>query len=81
MLGNSVEPLQRETGTKDKVAEYWLQILIKKAKDAQEKDPNLDPEDIAKDLADWLKKQPGDKMNPLLDIAGTISVYYIFLLH
>lgn len=67
----TVTQMQTATGTKDKVAEYWIQILIAKARTMKAESPGRSPEEIAEELSAWLEKQPGDKINPLLDIAGT----------
>ncbi|KAF8994931.1 hypothetical protein BDZ89DRAFT_1096970 [Hymenopellis radicata] len=65
-----VQLLQTATGTKDKITQEWIDVLIAKAKEMQAKDPKSSPEEIATLLEKWLDEQPGDKMNPLLDIAG-----------
>jgi len=35
--------------------------------------PSRLSESIAEELREWLKSQPGDKMNPLLSISGMFS--------
>ncbi|KAF7374456.1 hypothetical protein MSAN_00329700 [Mycena sanguinolenta] len=67
---SSVENIQRNSGTKDKITQYWIGILISKVKAAKAENPRRKAEDIASELKDWLDAQPGDQMNPLLDIAG-----------
>ncbi|KAJ7183079.1 hypothetical protein B0H12DRAFT_1040514, partial [Mycena haematopus] len=66
----SVEEFQRNSGTKDKITQYWIETLIRKAKAAKAENPRRKADDIASELKDWLDAQPGDKMNPLLDIPG-----------
>ncbi|KAJ7733552.1 hypothetical protein DFH07DRAFT_780573 [Mycena maculata] len=66
----SVENLQRSTGTKDKITQFWIEQLISKAQAMKAEDPRRTVDDIASELATWLEQQPGDKMNLLLDIAG-----------
>ncbi|KAJ7852374.1 hypothetical protein B0H14DRAFT_3658548 [Mycena olivaceomarginata] len=72
MLGDPkpVEEHQRKSGTKDKVTQYWVETLIGKAKAMKADNPRRLGADIASELKIWLDEQPGDKMNPLLDIVG-----------
>lgn len=65
-----IEAMQTATGVKDKVAEYWIQLLVKKAKDLQNANPGRSHESIAEELRLWLDEQPGDKINPLLSLPG-----------
>lgn len=62
--------LQTATGVKDKVAQYWINILLEKARQMKADSPGRTADEIAKELRIWLEKQPGDKVNPLLNIAG-----------
>ncbi|KAJ7170381.1 hypothetical protein C8R43DRAFT_1120811 [Mycena crocata] len=66
----SVENLQRSTGTKDKITQFWITQLISKAQAMKVENPRRTADDVALELMTWLDQQPGDKMNPLLDIAG-----------
>jgi hypothetical protein len=68
-----ISKLQTATGVKDKVAQYWIDILLEKARQMKADNPGHSPASIADDLQKWLDEQPGDKVNPLLDIAGTLS--------
>ncbi|KAK6975043.1 hypothetical protein R3P38DRAFT_2582879 [Favolaschia claudopus] len=72
MLGNAkaITEHQRSTGTKDKTTQHWIDILLEKAKAMKLADSARSDEDIADELEAWLKSQPGDKMNPLLEILG-----------
>ncbi|KAL1757677.1 hypothetical protein FB107DRAFT_289061 [Schizophyllum commune] len=72
MLGNAkaVKRMQTASGTKDKITQHWIDILLEKAQSEHKKDPERSVEDIVVQLRKWLQEQPGDKMNPLLDIAG-----------
>ncbi|KAL1681234.1 hypothetical protein EV122DRAFT_250202 [Schizophyllum commune] len=63
-----VTEMQTASGTKDKVAQHWIDILLEKAKAM--KKGNRTVEDVSRELHAWLAQQPGDKMNPLLSIAG-----------
>ncbi|KAJ6600335.1 hypothetical protein DFH09DRAFT_1497797 [Mycena vulgaris] len=65
-----IKKLQTATGVKDKVAQYWIEILLEKARKMKADDPSKSVDDIAEELRIWLAAQPGDKLNPLLDIAG-----------
>ncbi|KAJ7879259.1 hypothetical protein B0H14DRAFT_3082931 [Mycena olivaceomarginata] len=72
MLGDAkaVEDNQRKSGTKDKVAQYWIEQLISKAKAMKSDHPRRKADEIAAELKTWFDAQPGDKMNPLLDLVG-----------
>jgi len=65
-----IEAMQTATGVKDKVAEHWIQLLLKKAKELQNTNPGRSHESIAEELRLWFKEQPGDKINPLLSMPG-----------
>ncbi|KAF7339456.1 hypothetical protein MSAN_02159900 [Mycena sanguinolenta] len=62
--------LQTATGVKDKVAQYWIDILLKKSREIKANNPGRTAESIKRELEIWLSQQPGDKVNPLLDISG-----------
>ncbi|KAJ7902849.1 hypothetical protein B0H14DRAFT_3079952 [Mycena olivaceomarginata] len=62
--------LQTKTGVKDKVAQYWIDILLEKAWKIKGDSPERNIKSITEELQVWLDEQPGDKVNPLLDIAG-----------
>ncbi|KAJ7509389.1 hypothetical protein B0H11DRAFT_1901510 [Mycena galericulata] len=62
--------LQTATGVKDKVAQYWIDILLQKAREMKANDSGRTADSIAAELKAWLLDQPGDKVNPLLDISG-----------
>ncbi len=70
-IDKDVATMQTDTGTKDKVAQYWIDTLLEKAKGMRQADPGRSVESVVNELAAWLKEQPGDKINPLLDIPGT----------
>ncbi|KAJ6456513.1 hypothetical protein C8R45DRAFT_1056469 [Mycena sanguinolenta] len=65
-----ISRLQTATGVKDKVAQYWIDILLKKSREIKANNPARTAESIKQELTLWLSQQPGDKVNPLLDIAG-----------
>ncbi|KAJ7719076.1 hypothetical protein B0H14DRAFT_3098629 [Mycena olivaceomarginata] len=56
-----VENLQRETGTKDKITQYWIERLLARAKDLKAERRTRTPTEIAAELQKW---------NPLLDLPG-----------
>lgn len=62
--------MQTATGTKDKIAQHWIDILLKKSREMKSTNPSRLSENIAEELRGWLKSQPGDKINPLLSISG-----------
>lgn len=67
---DAVRQMQTNTGTKDKVAQYWIDILLKKAKIFKCENPDKSQDEITMELLGWLRDQPGDKVNPLLGIAS-----------
>ncbi|KAJ7203485.1 hypothetical protein B0H12DRAFT_1035514 [Mycena haematopus] len=70
MHGNKkgIEDLQRGTGTKDKVSQHWIDLLLKRADDLHRASPRQSKAQIASEIKTWFDQQPGDKWNPLLDI-------------
>ncbi|KAF4584660.1 hypothetical protein EYR38_001890 [Pleurotus pulmonarius] len=62
--------MQTATGTKDKIAQYWIDILLAKSREMKSLSPGRSSEDIATELQTWLDTQPGEKMNPLLSVSG-----------
>ncbi|KAJ7199798.1 hypothetical protein GGX14DRAFT_372817 [Mycena pura] len=66
----ALEKLQRKSGIKDRIAQHWMELLIQKVKAMKAADPGLTTESMAEEVKTWLDEQPGDKMNPLLDITG-----------
>ncbi|THU93261.1 hypothetical protein K435DRAFT_861654 [Dendrothele bispora CBS 962.96] len=69
-ISSRVEEIQTWTGTKDKITQHWVEILLQKANDHRNANPGVTSDDRVAELTKWLDSQPGDKMNPLLDIAG-----------
>lgn len=74
MYGHSapIEKLQTTTGTKDKIAQHWIEILLTKARQMKADNPTQSRDDIAAKLREWFKEQPGDKINPLLLLEGRV---------
>ncbi|KAJ7782483.1 hypothetical protein DFH07DRAFT_949282 [Mycena maculata] len=67
---DTIETRQRSSGTKDKISQYWIDQILARVADIREKEPQADIDDIASRVQTWLEEQPGDKMNPLLDMTG-----------
>jgi hypothetical protein len=67
---SAVEAMQKATGTKDKITQYWIEILLQKAQEEKKTHRSKSVQAIAQELEIWFENQPGDKMNPLLTIAG-----------
>ncbi|KAJ7050132.1 hypothetical protein C8F01DRAFT_1068165 [Mycena amicta] len=65
-----IDKLQTATGIKDKVAQYWIDIILEKARKMKAEHPTRKADNIATELRSWLAEQPGDKVNPLLDFSG-----------
>ncbi|PBK88931.1 hypothetical protein ARMGADRAFT_1047274 [Armillaria gallica] len=65
-----VSNMQTTMGTKDKVTQHWIEILLKKTKDIRKKKPDHSLDSVIDELCTWLKDQSDDKLNPLLDISG-----------
>ncbi|KAK0467035.1 uncharacterized protein EV420DRAFT_1636068 [Desarmillaria tabescens] len=65
-----VTEMQTATGIKDKVAQHWIEQLLAKAKEMKHAEPGRSLESVVEELQKWFDEQPGDKINPLLDIAG-----------
>ncbi|KAJ7213834.1 hypothetical protein GGX14DRAFT_392616 [Mycena pura] len=61
---------QTASGTKDKVTQYWIEKLIQRGAEIRKANPSRSVRDVTQELRAWLTVQPGDKMNPLLDLAG-----------
>lgn len=62
--------MQTATGTKDKISQHWIEILLQKSRELKSNRPGQSIESIATELQAWLRCQPGDKYNPLLSIEG-----------
>jgi len=81
MLGveKAVTDRQTYSGTKDPIAQNWIDILIAKARELKATQPHLTKIEIAADLREWFDAQPGDKINPLLSVAGKYAAMLISL--
>ncbi|KAJ3713977.1 hypothetical protein DFJ43DRAFT_1043883 [Lentinula guzmanii] len=65
----NVTRIQTASGTKDKITEQWIQRLISQARQYKA-ETKLPQSEIMQKLREWLRNEPGEKMNPLLDITG-----------
>ncbi|KAJ3727978.1 hypothetical protein C8R42DRAFT_755961 [Lentinula raphanica] len=65
----NVTKSQTESGTKDKITQTWIEKLIAQARTFKE-ETSLTEVEITAKLQEWFENQPGNKMNPLLDITG-----------
>ncbi|KAJ6618047.1 hypothetical protein B0H10DRAFT_1796088, partial [Mycena sp. CBHHK59/15] len=63
-----VDALQTALGTKDKIAQHWIEILIQKSREMQAKTPGRLVDDISTELLIWLAEQTDQPYNPLLDL-------------
>ena len=68
-----IEKLQMATGTKDKIAQHWIETLLARARQMKTDSPGRSRDDIATELREWFKEQPGDKINPLLLLESKVS--------
>ncbi|KAJ6563490.1 hypothetical protein B0H10DRAFT_1929455 [Mycena sp. CBHHK59/15] len=67
-VASHVEVLQTSTGTKDKIAQHWIEILIAKSREMQAADPRQSVDQISEELLVWLGKETDQPYNPLLDL-------------
>lgn len=70
---------QTATGTKDKIAQHWIDILLEKSRKLKRENPSRTPQSISEELNTWLVEQPGEKINPLLVMPGPYSISSVFL--
>ncbi|KAJ7208195.1 hypothetical protein GGX14DRAFT_365577 [Mycena pura] len=63
------------TGTKDKVTVYWIEQALAEFASVRAREPAASIDEISAHVQTWLDAQPGDKMNPLLDITGLDPSY------
>ncbi|KAJ6620123.1 hypothetical protein B0H10DRAFT_2163604 [Mycena sp. CBHHK59/15] len=67
-VASHVEALQTSTGTKDKIAQHWINILIQKSREMQAASPARSVDEISNELLVWLAKETDQPYNPLLDL-------------
>jgi hypothetical protein len=63
-----VAALSTKSGTKDKIAQYWIDILLAKSNEMQERFPDKPVDEISTELLEWLGSQTSKPYNPLLDM-------------
>jgi hypothetical protein len=69
-IATAVADLQTKSGTKDKIAQYWIERLIEMAREEAKNHPSKTTEQITTELLEWLKGQTKRPYNPLLDVPG-----------
>ncbi|KAJ6601678.1 hypothetical protein B0H10DRAFT_1958311 [Mycena sp. CBHHK59/15] len=67
-VASHVDALQTSTGTKDKIAQHWIDILILKSREMQASTPGRSVDEISNELLVWLAKETDQPYNPLLDL-------------
>ncbi|EJD47400.1 hypothetical protein AURDEDRAFT_62361, partial [Auricularia subglabra TFB-10046 SS5] len=68
---SQVGDIQTETGTKDSIAQYWIELLLQRAQELRnDKSRRWSEAEIIEHLTSWLENQPGEKQHPLLDWIG-----------
>ncbi|EJD42846.1 hypothetical protein AURDEDRAFT_67176, partial [Auricularia subglabra TFB-10046 SS5] len=71
-IESAVTSLQTATGVKDRLAQYWIDRLIIRARELKNGERALSDEDIVAELTAWLKAETGEHeaYNVLLTFAG-----------
>ncbi|KAJ7918581.1 hypothetical protein B0H13DRAFT_2434969 [Mycena leptocephala] len=67
-VASRVDALQTSTGTKDKIAQHWIDILIEKSREMQASTPGRSVDEISNELLVWLAEETDEPYNPLLDL-------------
>ncbi|KAJ7937998.1 hypothetical protein B0H13DRAFT_2302086 [Mycena leptocephala] len=63
-------------GTKDKIAQHWIDILIQTAHETRAASPGRNIDEISNEFLIWLSKETNEPYNPLLDLPYTYYHYY-----
>ncbi|KAJ7848917.1 hypothetical protein B0H13DRAFT_1906518 [Mycena leptocephala] len=71
-IASRVEELQASTGTKDKIAQHWIDILIQTAREAQAASPGRSVDDLPNELLVWLGNKTDQPYNHPLDVPYTL---------
>lgn len=74
-VASHVTALQTKTGTKDKIAQHWIDMLIQKARDKQAESPGKPHPEISNELLTWLGSQTVQPYNALLDMPCMSSAF------
>ncbi|KZP11281.1 hypothetical protein FIBSPDRAFT_899076 [Athelia psychrophila] len=69
-IEKTVVDMQTASGTKDKIAQHWINILIARSREMKLNRPGRPIDEIVSELCSWFESQPGKKMNPLLSVQG-----------
>ncbi|KAJ4464605.1 hypothetical protein C8R41DRAFT_872068 [Lentinula lateritia] len=67
-VASHVEKLQTKTGTKDKIAQHWIEILLKESSKQHREHPETTKDEISEAMLTWLASQTNQPYNPLLDV-------------
>ncbi|KAJ7753276.1 hypothetical protein B0H16DRAFT_1459575 [Mycena metata] len=67
-VASHVKALQTTTGTKDKIPQHWIDILIPKAREMHAASPGRPIDEISNELLVWLAAQTDQAYNPLLGL-------------
>jgi hypothetical protein len=73
-VAKHVGQMQTDTGTKDKFAQYWIDILVEKARKMKSEDPKRSCDETTAELLAWYIAQPGEKFNPLLNLDSKMFI-------
>ncbi|KAJ7916032.1 hypothetical protein B0H13DRAFT_2323730 [Mycena leptocephala] len=63
-VASHVDALQTSTGTKDKIAQHWIDILIEKSREMQASTPGRSVDEISNELLVWLAEETDEPYNP-----------------
>ncbi|KAJ3978496.1 hypothetical protein F5890DRAFT_1397533, partial [Lentinula detonsa] len=67
-VATHVDAMKTESGTADKVAQKWIDILLTKSSELKKMNPQRSIDDISIELLLWLSTQTTQPYNPLLDV-------------
>lgn len=62
---------QTQTGVKDMYTQFWINLLIDRARDIKDKQPHRMPESIVEELRQWVVENKSKIYNPFLSHSGT----------
>ncbi|EJD38038.1 hypothetical protein AURDEDRAFT_72549, partial [Auricularia subglabra TFB-10046 SS5] len=66
-----VSDIQKESGSKDSIAQYWIDLLVQRAQELRnDKSRRWTEPEIVEHLTSWLETQSGERQHPLLDWIG-----------
>ncbi|KAJ7921805.1 hypothetical protein B0H13DRAFT_1866409 [Mycena leptocephala] len=71
-IASRVEELQASMGTKNKIAQHWIDILIQTAREAQAASPGRSVDDLSNELLVWLGNKTDQPDNHPLHVPYTL---------